>query len=108
MSDKDSLKKNNKSIDFLYQRKPKHLGVDSADDKFDVVLPKKYITVLLSIFLGLFIIQFIYFSGLYLSIYDALMGTSLYAIEDFPIWPYWFVPLIFLSLSIRPKVNSCS
>ena len=102
MNDKDSTEKKNDMKEFLFQRKPKHLGVESADDKFDVVLPKKYIAVLLSIFLVLFLLQFLYFSGLYLSLYDSMMGTSLYAIEDFPIWPYWFVPLLFLAISIIP------
>ncbi|MBN1803486.1 MAG: hypothetical protein JW891_18395 [Candidatus Lokiarchaeota archaeon] len=93
---------NSEKIEFLYTRKPKHLGEGSADDKFDVILPKKYIAVLLSIFAILFLIQFIYFSGLYLKLYDSMLGTELYSIDDFPIWPYWYVPLLFLAISIVP------
>ncbi len=96
------MSNNSEKIEFLYTRKPKHLGVESADDKFDVILPKKYIIVLLLMFAILFMIQFIYFSGFYLILYDSMWGTEMYAAEDFPVWPYWFVPLLFLAISIVP------
>jgi len=99
-NNKDYIEKKNSSEEegFLYQRKPIHLNVESADDKFDVILPKKRRTILFAIFAVLFFIQFFYFTGFYMLVFY----PEYYDIETYPIFPYYFVPLIFLVITIVP------
>ncbi|MFX0034842.1 MAG: hypothetical protein ACFE9I_04275 [Candidatus Hermodarchaeota archaeon] len=80
---------------FLYRRKPVHLYTESSDDKFDVIVPKKNIIIFVAIFLVLFFIQFIYFSGLY---YKLLFPNEPYNPGEF----YWWAPLAFIAIAIIP------
>ncbi|MFX1280539.1 MAG: hypothetical protein ACFFA3_14275 [Promethearchaeota archaeon] len=80
---------------YLYQRKPVHLKKESADDKFDVIVPKKNIIVLIVIFLIFFFIQFYYFSGLY---YKLMFPDEPYNPGEF----FWWAPLVFIAIAIVP------
>ncbi|MFX1365217.1 MAG: hypothetical protein ACFFCE_05510 [Promethearchaeota archaeon] len=91
----DNLSKKIEKSDYLYQRKPVHLNVESADDKFDVVVPKKNLIVLIAIFIVLFFIQFYYFSGLY---YKLMFPDEPFNPGDF----YWWAPLVFIVIAIIP------
>ncbi|MFX1551931.1 MAG: hypothetical protein ACFFB9_16395, partial [Promethearchaeota archaeon] len=80
---------------YLYRRKPVHLNIESSDDKFDVIVPKKNIIFFIAIFIALFFIQFIYFSGLY---YKLLFPDEPYNPGEF----YWWAPLVFVAIAIIP------
>ncbi|MFX1337455.1 MAG: hypothetical protein ACFFDK_02470 [Promethearchaeota archaeon] len=99
-NNKDFTEKRNSSEEeiFLYQRKPMHLNVESADDKFDVIVPKKRRIILFAIFAVLFFIQFFYFTGFYMLVFY----PEYYDLETYPIFPYYFIPLIFLVITIVP------
>ena len=92
----DNSEKNEKSS-YLYRRKPVHLNIESSDDKFDVVVPKKNIIVLIAIFIALFFIQFYYFSGLY---YRLMFPDEPYNPGEF----YWWAPLVFIAIAIIPII----
>ena len=92
-------KKNNPEQEtFLYQRKPAHFDETSADDKFDVIVPKKRRIILFTIFAILFFMQFFYFTGFYMLVFY----PQYYDLETYPIFPYYFVPIIFLVITIIP------
>ncbi len=91
----DDKSGNNIKSEFLYTRKSEHLYEGSADDKFDVIIPKKNSVVLIVFFLGLFFAQFFYFSGLY---YQVMYPNLPYKPEEF----FWWVPLIFLAIAFIP------
>ncbi|MFX0001573.1 MAG: hypothetical protein ACFE88_15800, partial [Candidatus Hermodarchaeota archaeon] len=91
----DDISEKNGKISFLYRRKPVHLNIESSDDKFDVVVPKKNLIALIAIFVALFFIQFIYFSGLY---YKLLFPEEPYNPGEF----YWWAPLVFIGIAIIP------
>jgi hypothetical protein len=92
-------KKNNSEKEaFLYQRKPAHFDETSADDKFDVIVPKKRRIILFIIFAILFFFQFFYFTGFYMLVFY----PKFYDLETYPIFPYYFVPFIFLAIAIVP------
>ena len=99
MSNKNDIKvedsKDNAKSTYLYRRKPVHMKTESSDDKFDVVVPKKNLAVLIGIFAVLFLIQFIYFSGLY---YKLLFPEEPFNIGEF----YWWAPLVFIVIAIVP------
>jgi hypothetical protein len=78
---------------FIYKRKPLKLDADSAADKFDVVIPKRNMIIIFMIFIGLFLAQFFYFSGLY---YNVMFPDEPYEIG----WFYWWTPLVFLAISV--------
>ncbi len=78
---------------YIFQRKPKKLDTDSAADKFDVMMPKKNMIIILAIFIGLFIAQFYYFTGYY---YKVMFPDEPYDIG----WFYWWAPLVFLGISV--------
>jgi len=81
------------SKEFLYQRKPQKIDAESADDKFDVAVPKKTLFIYVAIFIGLFIAQFYYFSGAYyLVLYPNLYDPN----EGFYAW----APLVFFGIAI--------
>lgn len=96
----DNIKKKNNSEQesFLYQRKPAHFDETSADDKFDVIVPKKRRIILFTIFAILFFFQFFYFTGLYMLVFY----PKFYDLETYPIFPYYFIPFIFLAIAIVP------
>ena len=73
----------------VYQRKPAHLYEATADDKFDVVVPKKAVVLFLIIFTVLFLAQFFYFTGFY----SIVLLQESYDPAEF----YWWVPLVFLA-----------
>ncbi len=79
--------------EFLYQRKPIKIDKESADDKFDVAVPKKNLIIYIAIFAILFFAQFYYFSGLYYK----MMFPSKFKQADFP---YAWVPLVFLAIAV--------
>ena len=84
-----------KELPYIYKRKPVHLDKESADDKFDVIVPRKNLILLIAIFAALFFLQFYYFSGMYLQVmypeeYDPEAGF------------YWWAPLVFLAIVIVP------
>jgi len=78
---------------YIFERKPKKLDEDSAADKFDVVVPRKNLVIIIAIFIGLFLAQFFYFSGWY---YAAIFPDEPYDIG----WFYWWAPLVFLAISV--------
>lgn len=80
---------------FVFQRKPKIITGD-ADDKFDVIVPKKNMILLIVIFGALFFAQFYYFSGMY----EAVMYPNIYDPANFA--GYELTPLIFLAMAIVP------
>jgi hypothetical protein len=78
---------------YLFQRNPIKLDADSAKDKFDVVVPKRNMIIIIGIFIGLFLAQFFYFSGWYYAI--------LFPDEPWDIgWFYWWAPFAFLAISV--------
>ena len=87
----DSDNSENKS--FIFQRSPVKLDADSAKDKFDVVVPKKNLVLIIAIFIGLFVAQFFYFSGWY---YAMLFPDEPYEIG----WFYWWAPFVFLAIAV--------
>jgi len=95
MSNKNETSEKTIKSEYLYRRKPVHLNIESSDDKFDVVVPKKNLIVLIAIFLALFFIQFYYFSGLY---YRLMFPDEPYHPGDF----YWWAPLVFIAIAIVP------
>jgi len=93
MSNTNISNDSSKNESFVFQRQPKKLDADSAKDKFDVVVPKRNMVIIIAIFIGLFLAQFYYFSGYY---YKVMFPDEPYNIG----WFYWWAPLVFLAISI--------
>ncbi len=85
----------NEELPYVYKRKPRHLDETSADDKFDVLVPKRNLILLVVIFAALYFAQFYYFSGLY---YQVMYPASYDPEAGF----YWWAPLVFLAIIIVP------
>ncbi|MGV9172044.1 MAG: hypothetical protein ACOC35_05710 [Promethearchaeia archaeon] len=81
--------------EFIFKRRSLHAEGGVADDKFEVVVPKKSLIVLIIIFAVLYFAQFFYFSGLYIQVMYPEVGWN-------PEWYYWWAPLIFLAIAIVP------
>jgi hypothetical protein len=97
-NDNIEKKSNTEKEAYLYQRRSVHLDETSADDKFDVIVPKKRRIILFTIFAILFFFQFFYFTGFYMLI----LYPEFYDLETYPIFPYYFIPFIFLAIAIVP------
>ncbi|TFG05502.1 MAG: hypothetical protein EU539_09235, partial [Promethearchaeota archaeon] len=93
MSNSNINKDNPENKSYIFQRNPIKLDADSAKDKFDVVVPKRNMFIIIAIFIGLFAAQFFYFSGWY---YAVLFPNEPWDIG----WFYWWAPLAFLAISV--------
>ena len=93
MSNTNINRDNSDNKSFIFERNPVKLDADSAKDKFDVVVPKRNMIIIIAIFIGLFLAQFFYFSGWY---YAVLFPDEPYDIG----WFYWWAPLVFLVVAV--------
>ncbi|MFO8019017.1 MAG: hypothetical protein R6U96_10300 [Promethearchaeia archaeon] len=91
---------------YIYRRGPDHIDETTSDDKFEVIMPKTNLAVLIIIFVALFLAQFFYFSGIYLEVLYPETMEEVFAYEgvssvwELEGWFYWWAPLVFLGLSV--------